>query len=209
MEPLIKICGITNTEDALFAAKLDVWALGFVFAPSPRRVSPDEVKKIIEKLPPYIARVGIFVNETPENIKKIADSCKLDIVQLHGEESPRICKDIKKIIKVIKAFRVKANDSLNKIRDYEVDLCLLDACSDKSYGGTGEKFDWELARNAKKYCKNIILSGGLDPENIIEAIETVQPYAVDVSSGVEISPGKKDKLLVEDFVSKIKNQRAK
>jgi len=205
MKPLIKICGITNLEDALFAAKLDVWALGFVFADSPRKVSKNVVKNIVEKLPPYVSKVGVFVDERIDTIKSAVESCKLDMVQLHGKESPGDCKNIRRFIKVIKALRVRSEDSLKKLPEYNVDLYLLDTYSEELHGGTGRVFNWDLAVKAKKFGKNIMLAGGLNPENIVEAIQKATPYAVDVSSGVEEAPGRKNKILMEKLALKVKN----
>jgi len=206
MQPLIKICGITNTEDALSASKQEVWALGFVFAKSPRRVSIEKAREIIKDLPSSILKVGVFVNESIDEIKKIVEFCKLDMVQLHGEESPDTCKELKHSVKVIKAFRVKDETDLKKIPSYDVDLYLLDTYSDKACGGTGETFNWNLALQAKAYGKKIILAGGLRPENVKEAIDTVSPYAIDVSTGVEKLPGKKDKSLMKELISKVKKE---
>lgn len=204
MKPLIKICGITNLEDALFASKLDVWALGFVFADSPRKVSKDVVKNIVEKLPPYISKVGVFVDEHIDIIKSAVESCKLDMVQLHGDESPGDCESIRRFTKVIKALRVKSEDSLKRLPVYKVDLYLLDTYSEEFHGGTGKAFNWDLAVKAKKFGKNIMLAGGLNPENIADAVQKVNPYAVDVSSGVEETPGRKNKVLMEKLVLKVK-----
>ena len=205
MKPLIKICGITDLGDALYAAKLNVWALGFVFADSPRRISMEAAKDIVTQLPPYIARVGVFINENITNIKRIVNFCKLDIAQLHGEEPPKDCHVIGTFAKVMKAFRIKDEDSLHRISDYSVDLYLLDTYSNKAYGGTGRRFDWDLAAKAKECAGKIVLSGGLNPGNIVEAVKKVEPYAVDISSGVEKAPGKKDKSLIEKLVFKIEN----
>lgn len=203
MRPLIKICGITNIEDALYAAELNVWAVGFVFAKSPRRVSEETVKGIVGKLPPYVSRVGVFVDEKIDNIKKLVKSCKLDMAQLHGDETPEFCRDVKEFTKVIKAFRLKDEDGLKSIPDYNADLYLLDTYSDLLRGGTGETFNWDLAVKAKGYGKDIILAGGLNPGNIVEAIRRVEPYAVDIASGAEEAPGKKSRALMEEIVSKI------
>jgi len=203
MKPLIKICGITNLEDALYAAELNAWAVGFVFAKSPRKVPEDTVKRIVGKLPPYVSKVGVFVNEDLKNIERIAKSCKLDIAQLHGDESPEFCNEVKKFTKIIKAFRLKDEGCLKAIPDYDADLYLLDAYSDELYGGTGKTFNWDLAVKAKEFGKDIILAGGLGPENIVQAVEKVKPYAVDISTGVEKSPGKKDKKLMKEIISKI------
>ena len=196
----IKICGITNKEDALRAIKLKVDALGFIFANSPRRVDPKIVQKIIELLPPFISSVGVFVNKDREKVKKIAESCHLTTLQFHGEESPSYCQGFRQ--KVIKAFRIKDKNVLKKIPQYQdkVDACLLDAYSPFKYGGTGKIFNWDVVREVKKLRIPIILSGGLNPDNVEEAINKVRPYAVDVSSGVEKKPGKKDPEKLRNFV---------
>lgn len=187
----IKVCGITNLEDALAAVGLGVDALGFVFAPSPRQITPDKAKEIIRRLPPWIATVGVFVDEKPEWIMRVVSECRLDWVQLHGDESPQYCKDLDlKIIKTIKT-------DIERISEYDVSGVLLDISM-----GTGKVYNWDLAVEAKKYGKPIILSGGLTPENVSEAIRKVIPYGVDVSSGVESSPGKKDYEKMKKFCAR-------
>lgn len=192
METRVKICGITNIDDALCAVQLGVDALGFVFAPSPRQVVVSKVKDIVEKLPPWISTVGVFVNEKPARVLRIG----LDWIQLHGEESPDYCRELG--LKVIKTIRVKDRASLEKIPQYPVAGILLDTYDPDlsgvppKMGGTGKGFNWDLAVEAKKFGKPIILAGGLNPENVAEAISKVQPYGVDVSSGIESSPGRKD-----------------
>ncbi len=185
----IKICGITNREDALFAANLGVDALGFIFAPSPRQVTPKQARAIIDSLPPLINKVGVFLNHPREIVAQITLQCGLDTIQFHGEESPQDCQHFG--VKVIKAFRIKDQDSLKDLSLYQVSAFLLDTYLPGQPGGTGKTFNWELAQAAKKYGP-IILAGGLSPENIREAIKRVRPYGVDVSSGVEQEPGKKD-----------------
>jgi len=208
MNTLVKICGITNSEDALYACELNVWALGFVFyKESPRFVKEAQVKDIVEKLPTTIAKVGLFVNEDIEMIKSIASSCKLDMVQLHGDEDPEFCKKVMKFTRVIKAFRLKDKDSVNAMPNYDVDLCLLDTYVKDIPGGTGKTFNLDLAVLAKKYGKKIILAGGLNPGNIIDAIRKVEPYAVDISSGVEEKPGKKSKTLMKELMDKLNGGR--
>jgi phosphoribosylanthranilate isomerase len=204
----IKICGITNLEDALWAANLGANALGFVFARSPRKISPQKACRIMAKLPPFIFSVGVFVNETTEKIKKVIETCQLNAIQLHGEESPQFCQKFRNRIKVIKAFRIKDASDLKDLLRYDVDAYLLDTFSSTAYGGTGRTFNWDLAVKAKKILKNrpLILSGGLNPENVREAIRKVQPYAVDVSSGVECSPGKKDEVLLKKFIQAIRSR---
>ncbi|NQS90251.1 phosphoribosylanthranilate isomerase [Patescibacteria group bacterium] len=200
----IKVCGITNERDALRAVKLGVDALGFIFAESPRKVSPEVVEKIVSLLPPFIGRVGIFVNEDKEKVRKIAQACFLTSLQFHGEEPPFYCQEFK--WKVIKSFRVKDRGILREISRYKVDAYLLDTyCIDKR-GGTGRTFDWEVAKEIRKLGVPVILSGGLNPENVVQAIIKVRPYAVDVSSGVEREKGKKDYQKLRDFVRKIRRQ---
>ena len=186
----IKICGITNLGDARASAKLGADFIGFIFAKSPRRITPLKAKKIIEQLPASIKKVGVFVNEKAETVNNISDYCGLDLVQLHGKESPNYLKKIKK--PVIKAFRIRDKRSLNQLSRYKAKAFLLDTYKKGKPGGTGETFNWDLAVAAKKYRHPIFLSGGLNPENISGAIKKVKPYAVDVSSGVERKPGKKD-----------------
>jgi len=196
----IKICGITNTEDALWAVNLKVDALGFIFADSPRRVNPEIVQEIVELLPPFISSVGVFVNEDREKVKEIAERCCLTTLQFHGEESPSYCEEFKQ--KVVKAFRVKDKSVLKKAAQYQnkVDAYLLDTYSPFAYGGTGKTFDWSIVKEIKKFGLPIILSGGLSPENIKEAIRKVEPYGIDVSSGVEERPGKKNLEKLINFV---------
>ena len=202
--PYIKICGITNKNDALFAAQLKVWALGFVFADSPRRVSKETVRDIVDALPADIMTVGVFVNEKRDVIQDIVEECGLTIAQLHGQESPAFCDTIAEFAKTMKAFHIRDTDSLKGIDRYRVDFYLLDAYSETAAGGTGRTCDWQLARTAKARVSTLVLSGGLNPDNILDAVKAVEPYAVDVSSGVEASPGKKDKALLEKFVLNVR-----
>lgn len=201
----IKVCGITNERDALWAIKFGVDALGFVFAESPRRVYPGAVKKITSLLPPFVCRVGVFVNEDKERVREIAQTCSLTSLQFHGEESPFYCQAFSRW-KVIKSFRVKDEGVLEEIRRYRVDAYLLDTYSADKRGGTGKIFDWEIARKVKKLGVPIILSGGLNPKNVTQAIIKIRPYAVDVSSGVEKEIRKKDYQKLRNFVRKIRRQ---
>ena len=196
----IKICGITNTEDALWAVGLKVDALGFIFAESPRRVEPEIVQEIVELLPPFISSVGVFVNEDRKKVEEIAEGCGLTTLQFHGQESPSYCEKFKQ--KVVKALRIENKDILKKAAQYQnkVDAYLLDTYSPSKYGGTGKTFDWRIAKEIKEFGLPIILSGGLNPENIREAISEVEPYGVDVSSGVEERPGKKNLEKLINFV---------
>jgi len=198
----VKICGITTLEDALHAERSGADALGFVFhEASPRFISPEQAATIIKALPPFIQTVGLFVNSEVKYVNATTDFCGLDIVQLHGDEPPDYCEMITR--RVIKVFRVKDVNSLDPIKNYRVAGILLDAFSPKAYGGTGLSFNWELAGKAKDFGP-VILAGGLNPDNIREAVEKVAPYAVDVSSGVETAPGRKDPAKVSEFISRAK-----
>jgi phosphoribosylanthranilate isomerase len=188
----IKICGITNLEDALLAAELGADALGFIFyAKSPRHVDPEAAREIIVQLPPFVAAVGVFVDEAAAVVQELAAKVGLDWVQLHGQESPEYCRSLGR--KVIKGFRIQDENSLSRLADYHgaAQALLLDTYKKGQVGGTGEIFDWHLARKAKKYGY-IILAGGLTSDNVAQAIATAGPAAVDAASGVEAAPGKKD-----------------
>lgn len=201
----VKICGMTNLKDVKVAVDGGVDAVGFIFyKKSPRSVTMQAVREIVLELPPFVDSVGVFVNETAEQINKIADHCKLDRVQLHGDESPAFCKKIRR--RVIKAIRVKDIQSLKKLSDYPVSSFLLDTFSEDQYGGTGKVFDWNLAYSAKKYGP-IILAGGLTPINVHQAIQRIQPYGVDVCSGVESQPGIKDHKKMKAFLKNVKAER--
>ena len=194
----VKICGITSKEDALKAVHFGAWALGFIFyKKSKRYVSPSRVKKIIEDLPPFITPVGVFVDTREGAVKDICEFTQIRTIQLHGEEDPRYCARFKGY-KIIKAFRLKKGSALKDISSYKVDAYLFDTHDDDVQGGTGKSFDWEVLKD-KKFDHPIILSGGLNASNVKEAIQIVQPFAVDVSSGVEKSPGVKDSHLLSTF----------
>ena len=188
----VKICGITNLEDARLAVDLGADALGFNFyKKSPRYIEPSKAKLIIEDLPPLVSTVGVFADEfSPERISNIAHAIGLNAVQLHGSESPEYVKKVDEL-RVIKAFRVDSHFDLTSLSLYSAGAYLLDAFDPERIGGTGKVFDWEIAVAAKSYGR-IILAGGLKQENIVEAISRVRPYAVDICSGVESEPGKKD-----------------
>ena len=195
----IKICGITTLEDALMAIGEGADALGFVFAESPRQVTPEAARAIIERLPPFITTVGVFVNESPDRIRTLKDACLFQIVQFHGSESPR---DIEPFFPFsIKAFRMKDRGTLASMDDYRAGAFLLDAWDPSRAGGTGKTFDWEWAREAGNRGRRIILSGGLSADNLAAAIDAAGPYAVDVSSGVEAAPGRKDREKVRAFIA--------
>ncbi|MFZ5453949.1 MAG: phosphoribosylanthranilate isomerase [Thermodesulfobacteriota bacterium] len=201
----IKICGITNLEDALLAAELGADALGFIFyPPSPRSVTPDAAQAIIAQLPPLVTTVGVFVDEAAARVKELAGAVGLDWVQLHGLETPEYCRALDR--RVIKVFRIQDAASLERLKDYQgaAQAFLLDTYKKGQVGGTGETFNWDLAIEAKQNGP-IILAGGLTPENVAQAIAFVQPWAVDVASGVEASPGKKDPENLRAFFAKVRS----
>jgi phosphoribosylanthranilate isomerase len=197
----IKICGITNVEDALEALSLGVDALGFIFAPSPRRIDALRVREMAGHLPPATWKVGVFVNEEIGKVQRIAEDCRLDGLQFHGQESPEYCRQIH--LPVIKAIGVKDAESLKEMERYPFASILLDAWSADRAGGTGKTFCWELAREARKK-RNFILSGGLNPLNVFGAIRELRPIGVDVCSGVEKILGKKDRDKMAEFVKEVK-----
>ncbi|WP_027714669.1 phosphoribosylanthranilate isomerase [Desulfuromonas sp. TF] len=198
----VKICGITNIDDAVHAADCGADALGFVFFDkSPRCISPEQARGIIAELPPFVTAVGLFVNEEPQRVREIAEFCALDALQLHGDETPQDC--LLPPHRVVKALRVKDASSLVPLADYAVSALLLDAWVSGIYGGTGHVFNWELAARAAE-TRRIILAGGLNPDNVAEAVRSVRPYGVDVSSGVEAFPGRKDPKKVEAFIRNAK-----
>lgn len=202
----VKICGITNVEDAHAAADVGADALGFNFVPgTPRYIEPQVAERIISHLPPFITTVGVFADASPEAISQVVRACGLNVVQLHGSETPKYCNDVGARCRVplLKAFRVKDRDSLSPIPKYKVSAYLLDTYVKGKKGGTGETFNWDLAKEAKAYGK-IIIAGGLTPENVAQAIQQVRPYAVDVSSGVESSPGKKDHAKIKAFIENVR-----
>jgi len=191
MKPKIKICGITNIDDALLAVNLGADALGFIFYPkSPRYVSVRTAADICNRLPPFVTRVGVFVNELEYEIEKALNECLLTALQFHGDEPPGFC--VKFPAKSIKAIRVRDENSIRMASEYDVDALLLDTYTEEKRGGTGKTFDWSLAAQMQTVGPPLILSGGLTSENVRHAIQQVQPYAVDVSSGVEQEPGRKD-----------------
>ncbi len=201
----VKICGITNTKDAVFCSENGADALGFVFYDkSPRYVCPKSASEIIKDLPPFISIVGLFVNESPDEVRRISDLCRLDILQFHGDETSEYVNSFER--KKIKAFRIKERVKEEDIIDYDVDAYLFDAYAKGLYGGSGEKFNWS-AITEQKFTRPVILAGGLKPENIIDAVDAVQPYAVDVSSGVESERGVKNLNEVKKFIIRAKHGR--
>jgi phosphoribosylanthranilate isomerase len=200
----VKICGITNLDDAGLATALGAHALGFIFyTKSPRAVTPEQAEHIIRQLPPFVATVGVFVDEDAVTVRDIASRVGLDWIQLHGSESPDYCRSLGQ--RVIKGFRVKDEESFAQMPDYAgaAQALLLDTYKPGTPGGTGETFDWELALRARQYGP-IILAGGLNPDNVPEAIKIAQPAAVDVASGVEAAPGKKDPEKLQAFIEAVR-----
>lgn len=200
----IKICGITNFDDAKAAIDFGADALGFVFfRESPRNISPEKAALIIAKLPVFTTTVGVFVDEPVEKIQKIVEQTGLDVIQLHGEEPPEACRMSRR---VIKGIRVKSLESLEPLSKYQniVSAFLLDTFEPHMPGGTGQVFNWDIAVEAKNFGR-IILAGGLTPDNISEAIRRVKPYAVDVSSGVELTKVKKDHQKMRLFIERARS----
>lgn len=195
----IKVCGITNPEDALCAVRLGASALGFIFyEKSPRFVSPEAAGEIIRQIPPFVTKVGVFVNAEADYLREARDVAGFDVYQLHGDETPEFCAAFGE--NYIKAIRVKDSSSFDTVELYDTDAFLFDAYSPDAYGGTGENFAWDVLSRRKLGDKFVILSGGLNSDNVRDAIRAVGPYAVDVSSGVESSPGIKDHLKLKRFM---------
>jgi phosphoribosylanthranilate isomerase len=200
----IKICGITNIQDAEAAVALGADALGFnFFKRSPRYIEPARAKAIVEALPPIVSLIGVFVDEfSPERVMRMAHAVGMGTVQLHGSETADYVKHLSEL-RVIKAFRVDHKFDTSQLSKYTVNAFLLDAYEEGLQGGTGKTFNWQLAIEAKKHGR-IILAGGLTPENICSAIRTVEPYAIDVCTGVESEPGKKDDKKLEALFREIR-----
>jgi phosphoribosylanthranilate isomerase len=204
MPTLVKICGITRTQDARLAEKLGAWALGFNFyEKSPRAIAPADAWNIRRKLAPTTEAVGVFVNWKPEVILYLAHAFQLTSVQLHGGETPGQLAYLEDDLPVVKAFRVGPGFSMSSFKKFRrASYFLLDTAKRAEFGGTGKSFDWSIAQKAAA-SRKIILAGGLTPENVCEAILTVRPYAVDVASGVESRPGVKDPAKLRDFLAEV------
>ena len=202
----VKICGITNYEDAVAAMDMGADLLGFNFYPrSPRYVTPGKALQIINKLPAFIDIAGVFVNESLEQIHETTDLCQLDWIQLHGDESPEFCKEfLSHNIKVMKALRVKEQADIEKADDYFTDAILLDAFGPEKYGGTGLTFDWNIIGHIGK---RVFLAGGIDPDNAADAVK-LGVYGIDVCSGIEAEPGKKDHQKMKRLFENIRHLRA-
>jgi phosphoribosylanthranilate isomerase len=202
----VKICGITNIDDALTAIELGADALGFIFVnSSPRYITPSAARKIIRDLPPFVVPVGVFADMAYNEILEIIGQTGIGCVQFHGEETPEQLDHY--AVPVYKSFRVDSDFDPEILRRYQGPAYLLDTKVSGELGGTGQTFDWEIAVKAKQYGR-IILAGGLNPENIAEAVRRVQPYAVDVNSGVEERPGKKDHTKLKMLFEQLKQMKA-
>jgi phosphoribosylanthranilate isomerase len=203
MQVKVKICGITNLPDAQAAAEAGADVLGFMFYDkSPRFISCEAAAAIVRELPPFIIKAGVFVNAPEDTVVHAIRECGLNLLQFHGDESPDYCLQFG--IMSMKAFRVRDAASLQALREYPTDAWLLDAYTPGKLGGTGEVFNWDLAREAQSWGRPIFLAGGLTSENVAEAIQRARPYAVDVSSGVEAAPGKKDPTRLKAFIQAAK-----
>lgn len=207
MSTKVKICGITNVDDAVFSAECGADALGFIFyEKSARNIDTLTARGIIKRLPPLLTTVGVFVGENISTVKEVVEDTGIDVVQLHGGESVEYLIELERLLpntKFIKVLRIGEGRGLEGAEEFDVSAFLLDTFAKDLRGGTGKVFDWEIAREAARLGR-IILSGGLNPENVIEAVKSVNPYAVDVSSGVEAEPGIKDHDKVENFIDRIK-----
>lgn len=200
----VKICGITSVADALKAVELGADALGFVLAESPRKITLDKLKEISPAIPPLVSRVGVLVNEDILLAKSVLEEGVLDYVQLHGDEDLKYCQRLPHR-KVIKAIRLRNRNDIENLKSFkEVGAILIDSFVEGQRGGTGKVAELSLALEAKKIGLPLILSGGLNVDNVREAIARVRPYAVDVSSGVETTPGRKDYKLMEIFIRRAK-----
>ena len=198
----VKICGVRTLEEAEAATAAGADALGFNFWPkSPRYVPPDVASRIVSSLPALVNSIGVFVNEELDSVREIVSKVGLVAVQLHGDESPRYCLELKNI-KVIKAFRVGEDFDLTMIRNYQVSAILLDAKVAGKYGGTGRRLSWDVAIEAKRHTP-VILAGGITIDNVAEAITFVRPFAIDVCSGVESEPGRKDLSKIKEFMKEV------
>lgn len=198
----VKICGITNLDDALMAVEAGAYALGFNFYPrSPRYLRPEDARGIVEQLPSNVLTVGVFVNEAlPETVARIAVESRVGALQLHGDESPDYCRALKSFY-VIKALRVHEGFVPESVTEYETEALLLDSFDRKERGGTGRTFDWEIAHRVNALVPKLFLAGGLSVENVAEAIRAVHPFAVDACSRLETVPGRKDEGRVRAFIA--------
>jgi phosphoribosylanthranilate isomerase len=207
MSTVVKICGITSVEDGLAAAAAGADAIGLMlYDGSPRHITLESAVEISRALPPFVSRVGVFVNADSGIVAEAISVCGLNILQFHGDETPEYCRQFP--VMTMKAFRMRDRESLKKLKEFTTDAWLLDAYVKDARGGTGASFNWDLAIEAKELGRPIFLAGGLTPDNIGEAVRKVRPYGVDVSSGVEVSPGKKDHAKVRAFIKAAKEAAA-
>jgi phosphoribosylanthranilate isomerase len=203
MDTKVKICGITNLADAQAAVAAGADVLGFNFyEKSPRHVSVKTAAAISKQLPQFILRAGVFVDAEEELVTRAIAECGLGLLQFHGDESPEFCVQFG--LMSVKAFRIRDAASLKELPRYQTEAYLLDAFSPEAVGGTGKKFNWDLAIEAQKFGKPIFLAGGLTPENVTDAVRKVNPFGVDVASGVESAPGKKDAAKVRAFIQAVR-----
>ena len=202
---LVKICGITNLEDAMAAIDAGADALGFNFyKPSPRYISPEAAGSIVNQLPPRVLSVAVFVNETHSNIRDITTTSRIETLQLHGDESPEFCNELNEY-DIIKAFRVGNEFRPEQTLEFDVKSVMLDTSHPRLRGGTGDVFDWAIAAPVSGMVRELFLAGGLSPENVANAIDQVRPFAVDACSSLERVPGRKDQLRVAEFVAAVRN----
>jgi phosphoribosylanthranilate isomerase len=207
----VKICGVSDPADARRVAELGAWALGMIFWPqSPRACSLANAEAIGAELQRRLELVGVFVNASLDEVADKVDHCNLTVVQLHGDEGPAYCREVARRTgaKVMKAVRVRDAAQLHDLQRFHTDFHLLDAYSPRTPGGTGETFDWELARRHPR-TPPVVLSGGLDPDNVGLAVETARPFAVDVASGTEAAPGRKDPAKLTGFVRAVEEADAR
>lgn len=203
MSVKVKICGITSADDAQAAVAAGADLLGFVFAQeSPRHLTVDRAAAIAQIVPPFVVRVGLFVNASEELVVRAINSCGLQLLQFHGDETPGFCRQFG--VMSMKAFQVKGPESIRALSDYPTDAWLLDAFVPGRRGGTGRSFNWDLAVKAVEMGRPVFLAGGLTPENVAKAVSKVRPYGVDVSSGVESAPGRKDHAKMCAFIAAAK-----
>ena len=203
MSTKVKICGLTSVADAVAAAEAGADMIGLMlYAGSPRHISLTQAAEISRALPPFVLKVGVFVNPEEALVSRAIAECQLSLLQFHGDEPSEFCTQFG--LMSMKALRVQNADSLAVLEHYATDAFLLDAYAPNGLGGTGEKFNWDLAVEAQKFCKPIFLAGGLTPENVADAVRQVRPFAVDVSSGVEAAPGMKDAAKVRAFIAAVR-----
>ncbi len=206
MHVRIKICGLTRWEDVLAVVEAGADAVGFVFVPgTPRNIETALARELVGKLPPFVSKVGLFVDADVMTVARTVAQTGLDTVQLHGDETPEFARQFRGAVKVVKAFRVRGPETLAELAAYvgAADAFLLDAFVPGSHGGTGVSFNWDLAVKARALGMPVVLAGGLTPENVAEAVARVRPYAVDVSSGVESAPGRKDPDRIRRFIAAV------